>query len=162
MDDRDRLAFYPFVVVRTAAGSARAMGLTDWRGWQPNSGRRSARATSSIGFPTTACGARRRVASAAFQRAASTCRTSSSLGRPTRRPGSCGCASWSAMIDGRPRIELKGCPPCVTCTPKTIGQAAIRALFRIAHDRTGNLPAFPGIFPDQLAPMVRNSADGER
>jgi putative SOS response-associated peptidase YedK len=30
------------------------------------------------------------------------------------------------------------------------------------HDRTGNLPAFPGIFPGQLAPIVRNSADGER
>ena len=44
----------------------------------------------------------------------------------------------------------------------TKGQAAIHALFRIAHDRTGNLPAFPGIFPDQLAPIVRNSADGER
>jgi putative SOS response-associated peptidase YedK len=44
----------------------------------------------------------------------------------------------------------------------TKGQAAIRALFRTAHDRTGNLPAFAGIFPDQFAPMVRNSADGER
>jgi putative SOS response-associated peptidase YedK len=66
------------------------------------------------------------------------------------------------MIDGRPRIEAKECPTCVTCTPKTKGQAAIRALFRIARDRSGNLPAFPGIFPDQLAPIVRNSADGER
>jgi putative SOS response-associated peptidase YedK len=45
---------------------------------------------------------------------------------------------------------------------ETKGQAAIRALFRSAHDRTGNLPAFPGIFPDQLAPIVRNSVDGER
>jgi putative SOS response-associated peptidase YedK len=43
---------------------------------------------------------------------------------------------------------------------ETKGQAAIRALFRTTHDRTGNLPAFPGIFPDQLAPIVRNSADG--
>ena len=34
---------------------------------------------------------RRRVASGAFQPAASTCRTSSSLGRPTCRPGSSGC-----------------------------------------------------------------------
>jgi hypothetical protein len=42
---------------------------------------------SSIGFPTTACGAQRRVAGGAFQRAASTCRTLSSLGRPTCRPG---------------------------------------------------------------------------
>jgi putative SOS response-associated peptidase YedK len=45
---------------------------------------------------------------------------------------------------------------------ETKGQAAIRALFRAAHDRTGNLPTFPGIFPDQLAPIVRNRADGER
>jgi hypothetical protein len=42
------------------------------------------------------------------------------------------------------------------------GQAGIRGLFRSAHDRTGNLPAFPGIFPDQLAPIVRNSRDDER
>jgi putative SOS response-associated peptidase YedK len=45
---------------------------------------------------------------------------------------------------------------------ETKGQAAIRVLFRTAHDRTGNLPAFPGIFPDQLAPIVRNSAEGDR
>jgi hypothetical protein len=37
---------------------------------------------------------------------------------------------------------------------ETKGQAAIRALFRTALDRTGNLPAFPGIFPDQMAPIV--------
>ena len=30
---------------------------------------------------------------------------------------------------------------------ETKGQAAIRALFRTAHDKTGNLPTFPGIFP---------------
>ena len=30
-----------------------------------------------------------------------------------------------------------------------------------AH-RTGNLPLFPGIFPDQFAPIVRIQADGER
>ena len=44
----------------------------------------------------------------------------------------------------------------------TKGQAAIREWFRVRHDRTGNLPLFPGIFPDQLAPIVRNGADGER
>jgi len=37
---------------------------------------------------------------------------------------------------------------------ETKGQAAIRALFRAAHDRTGNLPAFPGI----VAPRQRRSA----
>ena len=30
------------------------------------------------------------------------------------------------------------------------------------HDRTGNLPAFHGIFPDRMAPIARTSADGER
>ena len=44
----------------------------------------------------------------------------------------------------------------------TKGEAAIREWFRARHDRTGNLPLFPGIFPDQLAPIVRNGADGER
>jgi hypothetical protein len=44
----------------------------------------------------------------------------------------------------------------------TKGQAGIRDLFRARYDRTGNLPLFPGIFPDQMAPIVHNSADGER
>jgi hypothetical protein len=44
----------------------------------------------------------------------------------------------------------------------TKGQAAIRDWFRARHDRTGNLPLFPGIFPDQLAPIVRTGSDGER
>jgi putative SOS response-associated peptidase YedK len=44
----------------------------------------------------------------------------------------------------------------------TKGLAAIRAVFRATHDRTGNLVAFPGIFPDQFAPIVRNSGGGER
>ena len=44
----------------------------------------------------------------------------------------------------------------------TKGQSAIRDLFSVKHDRTGNLPLFPGIFPDQLAPIVRRGADGER
>jgi hypothetical protein len=39
----------------------------------------------------------------------------------------------------------------------TKGQAAIRDWFRASNDRTGNLPMFPGIFPDQLAPIVRRS-----
>jgi putative SOS response-associated peptidase YedK len=44
----------------------------------------------------------------------------------------------------------------------TKGQAAIRDWFRASNDRTGNLPLLPGIFPDQMAPIVRNGADGER
>jgi hypothetical protein len=37
----------------------------------------------------------------------------------------------------------------------TKGQSAIRDWFRAPHDRTGNLPLFPGIFPDQLAQIDR-------
>jgi putative SOS response-associated peptidase YedK len=41
-------------------------------------------------------------------------------------------------------------------------QEAMRRLFRVKHDRTGNLPSLPGILPDQLAPVVRIDRDGER
>jgi putative SOS response-associated peptidase YedK len=41
-------------------------------------------------------------------------------------------------------------------------QATIRDLFRVRYDRTGSLPLFPSIFPDQLAPIVRVGHDGER
>ena len=43
----------------------------------------------------------------------------------------------------------------------TKGQSAIRDLFSVRHDRAGNLPPLPAIFPDQLAPIVRASADGD-
>jgi putative SOS response-associated peptidase YedK len=42
----------------------------------------------------------------------------------------------------------------------TNGQQAIRALSGAMQDRTGNLPPFPGIFPDYSAPIVRNQPDG--
>jgi putative SOS response-associated peptidase YedK len=42
----------------------------------------------------------------------------------------------------------------------TKGQAAIRELARAMHDRTGNLPPLPGIFPDYAAPIVRNGPEG--
>jgi putative SOS response-associated peptidase YedK len=44
----------------------------------------------------------------------------------------------------------------------TKSQAAIRDWFRTRHDHTGNLPLFPGILPDQMVPIVRAGADGER
>jgi putative SOS response-associated peptidase YedK len=44
----------------------------------------------------------------------------------------------------------------------TKGQAAIVALTRAMRDTTGNLPPLPGIFPDHLAPIVRNAPDGVR
>jgi putative SOS response-associated peptidase YedK len=42
----------------------------------------------------------------------------------------------------------------------TRGQSAIRELARAMHDRTGNLPPLPGIFPDYGAPIVRESGQG--
>lgn len=42
----------------------------------------------------------------------------------------------------------------------TKGQAAIRAMFEVARDSTGNVPPMPGIFPDYSAPIVRNAAGG--
>ena len=42
----------------------------------------------------------------------------------------------------------------------TRGQQAIRELSRAMHDRTGNLPLLPGVFPDYGAPVVREGADG--
>ena len=43
----------------------------------------------------------------------------------------------------------------------TGNQAAIRRLFRVDHDLTGNLPPLPAIYPDSLAPVVRVNRDGE-
>jgi putative SOS response-associated peptidase YedK len=42
------------------------------------------------------------------------------------------------------------------------GQQAIREFVDAARDLTGNLPAFPGIFPDYAAPIVRTAPDGVR
>jgi putative SOS response-associated peptidase YedK len=42
----------------------------------------------------------------------------------------------------------------------TTNQEAIRRLFGIDVDATGNLPPMPGVYPDYAAPIVRNSAAG--
>jgi putative SOS response-associated peptidase YedK len=44
----------------------------------------------------------------------------------------------------------------------TKGQQAIREMARAMRDVSGNLPLFPGIFPDYAAPIVRNAPDGVR
>jgi putative SOS response-associated peptidase YedK len=44
----------------------------------------------------------------------------------------------------------------------TKGQAAIRDCFRAQHDRSGNMPLFLAMFPDQLAPIIRRGPDGDR
>ena len=42
----------------------------------------------------------------------------------------------------------------------TKGQQAFRELTRAMHDRAGNLPPMPGIFPDYVAPIVRTGPEG--
>jgi putative SOS response-associated peptidase YedK len=37
----------------------------------------------------------------------------------------------------------------------TTNQKAIRDLFKVGRDTSGNLPPMPAIFPDQMAPVVR-------
>jgi putative SOS response-associated peptidase YedK len=37
----------------------------------------------------------------------------------------------------------------------TRGQEAMRHLFRVTRDLTGNLPALPAVYPDTMAPVVR-------
>ncbi len=44
----------------------------------------------------------------------------------------------------------------------TKGQQAIREFTQAALDTTGNLPSMPAIFPDGMAPVVRNTSDGGR
>ena len=44
----------------------------------------------------------------------------------------------------------------------TKGQQAIREFAQATRDVTGNLPLFPGVFPDYGAPIVRNAPDGVR
>lgn len=44
----------------------------------------------------------------------------------------------------------------------TRSQEAMRRLFGIGRDSTGNLPAMPAIFPDQMAPVIIAGQDGER
>lgn len=42
----------------------------------------------------------------------------------------------------------------------TTSQEAIIRIARVQMDRTGNMPPLPGVFPDYLAPIVRNGAKG--
>jgi len=44
----------------------------------------------------------------------------------------------------------------------TKGQQAIREVYRVMVDRTGNLPLLPGVFPDYAAPIVRNGPEGRQ
>jgi hypothetical protein len=44
----------------------------------------------------------------------------------------------------------------------TTNQEAMRRIARAFRDSLGNQPSLPAIFPDQLAPVVRLDANGER
>jgi putative SOS response-associated peptidase YedK len=44
----------------------------------------------------------------------------------------------------------------------TRSQEAIRRLFRVKRDLTGNLPGLPAVYPDTMAPVIRTASDGER
>ena len=72
-------------------------------------------------------------------------------------------AGFDAKFD---RLGLEGentkSGPMCNLYSLTKGQAAVRDWFRARQDRTGNLPLFPGIFPDQMAPIVRAGAYRER
>ena len=97
----DRLAIYPYVVVRircrvcSRKGAYRLARLAAKFG--PEIGLRDLVNRFSYDWCVASGGIWQ---NGAFQRAASTCRTLSSLGRPTCRPGSCASVSWSATIDG--------------------------------------------------------------
>ena len=75
---------------------------------------------------------------------------------PSARPSAEPVRRWTRL--NAPPISLLMC----NIYSLTKGQAAIRDWFRVRNDRTGNLPLFPGIFPDQMAPIVRVGLDGDR
>ncbi len=63
----------------------------------------------------------------------------------------------------------RGCAACGESNQRmcnlysvTKGQQAILEFTRAALDTTGNLPSMPAIFPDAMAPVVRNTSDRQR
>ena len=66
-----------------------------------------------------------------------------------------------AVLPLDPGSTRRQVTPHVQSLPVTKGQSAIRDLFRVVHDRTGNLPPLPGVFPDYPAPIAR-VVGGER
>jgi hypothetical protein len=63
-----------------------------------------------------------------------------------------------AIIDGRPGsgFALQMCNLySVTCS-----QEAMRRLFQVKRDLTGNLPGLRPVYSDTMAPVVRTARDG--
>jgi SOS response associated peptidase (SRAP) len=44
----------------------------------------------------------------------------------------------------------------------TRSHEAMRRIFGVKRDLTGNLPVLPAVYPDMMAPIVRTASDGER
>jgi hypothetical protein len=63
-------------------------------------------------------------------------------------------------IDGQ--VQTRFDPAMCNLYSITRSQEAIRRLFRVGRDLTGNMPPLPGVFPDTMAPVVRVASDGER
>jgi putative SOS response-associated peptidase YedK len=68
---------------------------------------------------------------------------------------------WSDSLRWREWQETERRPVC-NLYSSTKGQTAIIAFTQALRDTTGNLPPLPGIFPDYMAPIVRNAPDGGR
>jgi hypothetical protein len=86
-------------------------------------------------------------------------------------PHSCGRRLWAkrrTLSDERTRNNRQaaarrlGFRRMCNLYSLTKGQQSIRDLAGAMRDLTGNLPLFPGIFPDYAAPIVRNAPDGVR
>jgi hypothetical protein len=56
----------------------------------------------------------------------------------------------------RSRGRCQRCRAICNLCSLTKSQDALRRITKAMRDTTGNLPQLPGIFPDQLAPVVRN------
>jgi putative SOS response-associated peptidase YedK len=100
--------------------------------------------------------------------------------RPTYAPPPgpvCGCGAPAKWASRDHWDAFYYCDPCLPADPSippqrepalcnlysmTSTQQAIRDLVRAIRDLTGNLPALPAIFPDQIAPIVRRAPDGVR
>jgi hypothetical protein len=155
MDKEDCLAHYPFVVVRIRCRVCARKGSY-----------RLARIAAKHGpeitlrywtaFRMIACGAPTRGPKREEPIVGSTCRTLNAGAHPICRP------EWLSFGSSRAETRNKENWKMCNLYSETKGQASIRDWFRTSRDRTGNMPLFPAIFPDQMAPIIRNSADGDR
>lgn len=65
------------------------------------------------------------------------------------------CAVHRAEDHAARRSALYNDPTMCNLYSMTKSQDAVRAWFSIQHDRAGNLPPMPGVFPDYPAPIIR-------